>query len=136
MKDLFDSELYWLTLTLIMTSLFWVPYILNRMKEQGVWNALYDPHGETKAAAPWATRMMQAHTNAVENLVIFAPLVLILHTQGISTDRTVAACAIYFFARAVHYIVFTLGIPLLRVIAFLTGFICQVYIAFILLSMM
>lgn len=129
METELTNELFWLAATLIMTSLFWVPYILNRMKEQGIWNALYEPHGETKAIAPWAERMMRAHENAVENLVIFAPLVLMLYALGISSEATALACAIYFFARAVHYLAFSLGIPLLRVLTFLIGFSCQLFIA-------
>ena len=129
MKVELTNELFWLAATLLMTTLFWVPYIINRMKEQGIWNALYDPHGDTKALAPWAKRMMCAHQNAVENLVLFAPLVLMLYALGISTESTALACAIYFFARAVHYIVFTFGIPLLRVITFLIGFSCQLFLA-------
>ena len=123
------NELFWLAATIIMTSLFWMPYILNRMQEQGIGNAVYDPNGETDAIAPWAKRMMKAHQNAVENMVLFAPLVLILHAQGMSTETTTTACAVYFFSRAVHYVVFTFGIPVLRVIAFLTGFVCQIIIA-------
>lgn len=129
MKIELTNELFWLNATLLMTTLFWVPYILNRMKEQGIWNAMYEPHGETKAIAPWAERMMRAHQNAAENLVLFAPLVLILNAQGISSESTALACAIYFFARAVHYIAFTLGIPFFRVITFVTGFSCQLFLA-------
>ena len=99
------------------------------MQEQGIGNAVYDPNGETDAIAPWAKRMMKAHQNAVENMVLFAPLVLILHAQGMSTETTTTACAVYFFSRAVHYVVFTFGIPVLRVVAFLTGFVCQIIIA-------
>ena len=129
-----STELFWLTLTILMTSLFWVPYILNRMRENGIWNALHDPGGETQARSAWATRMMRAHTNAVENLVIFAPLVLALQMQGTATTLTANACAIFFFARAIHYITFTFGVPLLRVLAFLVGFACQIVLAFALLG--
>ena len=130
------NELFWLAATLLMTTLLWVPYILNRMKEQGIWNALYEPHGETKALSPWADRMMRAHQNAVENLVLFAPLVLLLYALEISTETTVLACEVYFFARAAHYITFTLGIPLLRVITFLIGFSCQLYLALKVINLM
>ncbi|MBC8209441.1 MAG: MAPEG family protein [Gammaproteobacteria bacterium] len=41
--------------------------------------------------------------NAIENLVLFAPLVLMLYAPGISTQSTALACAIYFFAHAAHY---------------------------------
>ncbi|MHB8472237.1 MAG: MAPEG family protein [Gammaproteobacteria bacterium] len=123
------KELYWLAATVLMTAVLWVPYIVQRIIERGLWNALYDPQGETETRAPWANRMMRAHANAIENLTIFAPLVLLLHAQGVSTSFTTKACAIFFFARAVHYVVFSLGIPLLRVPAFLVGFACQMVIA-------
>lgn len=129
MKVELTDELFWLAATLLMTTFLWVPYILNRMKEQGIWNAMYDPHGETEASAPWAERMMRAHQNAIENLVVFAPLVLMLYALEISTEATALACSIYFFARAAHFIVFTLGLPILRVVTFLTGFSCQLFLA-------
>jgi len=47
MNILLSTELYWLVMTLLMTSLFWVPYIINRMLEQGILNALWDRFGET-----------------------------------------------------------------------------------------
>ena len=106
------------------------------MKEQGMWNALYEQHGETKALSPWAERMMRAHQNAVENLVLFASLVLLLYALEISTETTVLACEVYFFARAAHYIVFTLGILLLRVIIFLIGFSCQLYLVMKVINLM
>lgn len=51
-----------------------VPYIINRMLEQGIGRAIWDPQGITKTEVNWAERMMRAHKNAVENLVVFAPL--------------------------------------------------------------
>jgi hypothetical protein len=36
------TELYWLTLTVLTTALFWVPYILDRLAVRGVWPALSD----------------------------------------------------------------------------------------------
>lgn len=34
------TELYWLTITTLMTGLMWLPYILNRMIEQGAGTAI------------------------------------------------------------------------------------------------
>ena len=50
-------EIYWLILTITMTSLFWVPYIINRMIEQGILNALWDPYGLTDMQKNWVCRM-------------------------------------------------------------------------------
>ena len=42
-----SNEIYWLLLTTLMTSLFWIPYIINRMAEQGILNSLWDPFADT-----------------------------------------------------------------------------------------
>ncbi len=125
MIEKMTPELFWLVLTVLMTSLMWVPYILNRIVENGPRNALLDPQGRTETRVPWADRMMRAHRNAVENLVIFAPLVLVLHAIGISTYATATASAVYFLARAAHFVIYTLGIPVLRTLAFAVGFAAQ-----------
>jgi len=134
MHAILSSDLYWLTLTVLMTAFFWLPYILNRMLEQGVLNALWDPHGRTESKRQWAQRMMQAHDNAVENLVIFAPLVILIQITGLNSTTTATACMVYFFARLTHYLVFSLAIPLLRVVSFLTGFGAQIVLAMVLLG--
>ena len=71
-------ELMWLTLTVILTGLLWVPYILDRIMVRGLMGAMANPSRNDKPQSAWAQRLYFAHTNAVENLVIFAPLVLIL----------------------------------------------------------
>jgi uncharacterized MAPEG superfamily protein len=129
-----SPELYWLTLTTIMTGLMWVPYIMNRLIEKRPLKALWDPQGDTSTRVAWADRMMRAHQNAVENLAIFAPLVLALQMAGISSSITVTACVVYFFARLAHYVVFALGIPVVRVLAFAVGVAAQITLALALLG--
>jgi len=41
----------------------------------------------------------------------------------------VLACAVYFWSRVAHLIVYTLGIPVLRTLAFTVGFIAQAVLA-------
>jgi uncharacterized MAPEG superfamily protein len=123
---LLTPELFWLTLTVILTGLLWVPYILNRVVVRGLGGSMANPVPGAKAHAPWATRLMFAHDNAVENLVIFAPLVLILAQIDYSSKSTVWACAIYFWARVAHLVVYTMGLPVFRTLAFTIGFVAQV----------
>jgi uncharacterized MAPEG superfamily protein len=123
---LMTPELFWLTLTVILTGLLWVFYILNRISVRGLSGAMANPSRDDKPHAQWATRLMFAHDNAVENLVIFAPLVLILAQLDYSTKWTVYATAVYFWARVAHLIVYTLGIPVFRTLAFAVGFFAQV----------
>jgi uncharacterized MAPEG superfamily protein len=121
------TELYWLTLTVLMTALFWVPYILDRLAVRGPVPALTDTKPESGGPhSLWARRAIRAHQNAVENLVIFAPAVLIAHALNISTPATRAAVVVYFFARLVHFVVYTIGIPVLRTLAFAVGLAAQI----------
>ena len=54
---------------------------------------------------------------------------LILSELDHSTKATVYACAVYFWARVAHLIVYTLGLPVFRTLAFTVGFIAQVVLA-------
>src|SRR6202049_2631466 len=122
-------ELKWLTLTVILTGLLWVPYILNRCHVRGLAGAMANPSRNDKPHAAWATRLMFAHDNAIENLVIFAPLVLILNAIDYSTKWTAIACAVFFWARLSHVSVYTLGLPVFRTLAFTVGFLAQAVLA-------
>lgn len=109
--------------------MIWVPIILNRLREMGIWKALINPEPDVRPHADWAYRLAHAHRNAVENLVVFAPLAIAVHVMGAGTALTAAACAIFFFARVAHTVIYAFGIPLLRTIAFAAGFFCQVVLA-------
>jgi uncharacterized MAPEG superfamily protein len=119
------KELLWLTLTIILTGLMWAPYIIDRVMVRGLTGAMANPSRSDKPQSAWAQRLYFAHSNAVENLVIFAPLVLILDAQGHSTEGTVMACAVYFWARLAHAVIYTMGVPVLRTLAFTVGFLAQ-----------
>jgi uncharacterized MAPEG superfamily protein len=124
-----SRELFWLTATVILTGLMWIPYTLDRVKVRGLMGAMANPTPGDKPQAPWAMRLYFAHTNAVENLVVFAALVLVLDATNVSTVVTATACAVYFWARLAHAIVYTLGVTVLRTLAFSVGFAAQVVLA-------
>ena len=121
-------ELLYLTWVTVLTGLLWVPYILDRLAVRGLTDAVGYPE-QPKPQSAWAQRLMRAHANAVENLVIFASLVLILDARGHSTESTALACAVYFWARLAHAVVYTMGVPVLRTLAFAVGFVAQVTLA-------
>ncbi|MCG8382036.1 MAG: MAPEG family protein [Gammaproteobacteria bacterium] len=124
-----SNELYWLTLTALFTGLCWFPYIANRLLEIGIGGAALDPNPNLKPKAPWAQRMKAAHANGVENLVVFAPLVLIVHITDTGSAFTAIAVMVYFFARIVHYLVYTFGVPGIRTLAFSVSVVCQLILA-------
>jgi uncharacterized MAPEG superfamily protein len=93
-----SNELFWLVLTVAMTGLMWLPYILDRIMVRGLIGAMANPSPSDKAQSPWARRLMAAHTNAVENLIVFAPLVLTTRALGIATAVTVRLRALFLVA--------------------------------------
>jgi len=119
------SELMSLTWVVALSAVMWVPYILNTIMVQGLVDAVGYPDNP-KPLAPWAARMKKAHYNAVENLVVFAALVLMLNAAGVSNETTVLACNIFFWARLVHLVVYTFGIPWLRTLSFAASWLCIV----------
>ena len=119
------SELMSLTWVTALTGVIWIPYILNTIMVRGVTDAVGYPESP-KPLAPWAQKMKAAHYNAVENLVVFATLVLIASAVGVSNETTVLACQIYFWARLIHVLAYTFAVPWVRTLAFAMGFACQV----------
>ena len=127
------SDLKYLALVSVLTALAWVPYILNTIAVRGLMDAVGYPENP-KPLAPWARRMKAAHYNAVENLAVFAALVLTAHAAGISSPAIACSAIVYFWARVVHLGAYTFGVPWLRTGAFAVGFGCQLCIAWHVLS--
>lgn len=117
--------LVWVT---ILTAVIWIPYILDRIFVWGLLDTVGYPENP-KPQSAWAARMKKAHANAVENLVIFAALVLVAQDLGVSNYATVSACAVYFWARLVHLAAVTARVSWVRTLAFLVGFGAQMTLA-------
>jgi uncharacterized MAPEG superfamily protein len=122
------AELMYLVWVTTLTALMWIPYILDRLMVWGVMDTVGYPDNP-KPQSPWARRMKAAHFNAIENLVIFAALVLAAQAAGISNSATVTACMVYFWARVVHFLAYTFRLPWIRTIAFTVGFLAQMTLA-------
>jgi uncharacterized MAPEG superfamily protein len=127
------TELMYLIWVTVLTGLLWVPYILDRIAVWGLTDTVGYP-ANPKPQSAWAARLMKAHSNAVENLVVFAALVLAAHAAGISNSATVMACMVYFWARVVHVAAYTFALPWVRTLAFAVGFFAQATLAWQLLT--
>ncbi len=122
------TELFYLVLTSVFTALLWVPYILDRIAVRGLVGAVgYPEHPEPQSA--WAQRLMKAHANAIENLVVFGLLVLVADALNVTGPAVAAAAMVYFWARVIHAASYTLAIPWIRTLSFAAGFACQLVIA-------
>jgi len=122
-----------LVLASTFTGLLWMPYMLNRIVVRGITSTVGYPVNPPPLA-PWAERLRAAHANAVENLVVFAALVLAAHVLNVSTPITALAGSLYLWSRVAHAVTYTLGVPWLRTLAFTGGFAAQMMVALELLG--
>ncbi len=129
----YTPELYALTVITTATALMWVPYVIARLTARGL-SAIANRDPGFPAEPAWAERASRAHANAIENLAVFAPLVLIGAAIGVTTPATVLAAKVFVAARLAHYGIFVTGIPVARTIAFFVGFCATLVIAVALLG--
>jgi uncharacterized MAPEG superfamily protein len=128
------SELTHLTYVTAFTAVLWAPYVTNRvLVGKGVLHEVGYPDEPTRLS-PWAERLKRAHANAVENLVVFAALVLVAHAAGVGTPGTVLAAQVFLAARVAHATAFVFAIPWLRTLAFSVGWGCQIAFVWALLA--
>jgi uncharacterized MAPEG superfamily protein len=71
--------------------------------------------------------------NSKENMLIFAPLVLVAAAANISNQWTILGAQLYFYARIAHAIIYLAGWPIIRPLAWLAG---VVACAFLLLAVL
>jgi uncharacterized MAPEG superfamily protein len=102
---------------------------------RGTMGAMANPSPTDAPQSAWAQRMNAAHANTVENLVVFAPLVLTAQALNIHTGSTAFACALFFWCRLIYVVVYTAGIPVLRTLAFTGGFVAQVILVLAIFGM-
>ena len=127
------TELLYLILVTVFTGLLWLPYILDRIAVRGLIDAVGYPENP-KPQSAWAQRLMKAHANAVENLAVFAALVLAANALGVSNAAIATASMVYFWARVVHALSYTFAVPWVRTLSFAAGFFAQAVIAWQLLG--
>ncbi len=61
-----------------------------------------------------AGRAQRAHRNMLENLVLFAALVLVAQAAGRTNDMTATGAQLFFWARLVYAAIYLAGLPWLR----------------------
>jgi uncharacterized MAPEG superfamily protein len=123
-----SMALTYLAWTALITVLMWIPYTLQLIQGQGL-NMAVGNRDNVKPMAAWAERCKRAHLNAVENLVVFAPLVLVAHAINMDNHTVGVAALVYFWMRVLHYIVYGIGLAWVRTIVWTIGWICLLVIA-------
>lgn len=70
---------------------------------------------------PWIERADRAQRNLIENLIHFAPIVLVAHVAGKHNAITAAGALAFLGARVAHGLLYIGGVTRLRSMAYLAG---------------
>ena len=65
----------------------------------------------------WAGRAQRAHRNMLENLILFAILVLVAQAAGVRNGMTLLGAQLFFWGRVAHAVLYVAGIPWARTAA-------------------
>jgi uncharacterized MAPEG superfamily protein len=65
----------------------------------------------------WAGRARRAHANMLENLVVFAIVVLVAKVTGKADAMTALGAALFFWGRLAYAVIYVAGVPWLRTAA-------------------
>lgn len=127
--------LYYTILSALWVGLAWAPYIIDRVLVRGMMGALanFDPTARPQSA--WAQRAMRAHTVLVERMAMFAPLAIIGHITMPDDGYLGMMAAVHFWAMIAHYVIYCIGIPVLRTLAFVVAVAATLAMALRLLGM-
>lgn len=109
---------YYTVLSALWLAVAWLPYILDRILVRGLVGALanHDPNALPQSA--WAQRAQRAHTVAVETFVAFAPLAILAAIRLPEDGLPGILAMTWFYAMIAHYLIYCLGIIVLRTLAF------------------
>jgi uncharacterized MAPEG superfamily protein len=73
------------------------------------------------ACTGWAGRATRAHRNMLENLVLFAALVLVAAIAGKTNSTTLLGAQIFVWARVAYAVIYIAGLPWLRTAAWVVS---------------
>jgi uncharacterized MAPEG superfamily protein len=82
----------------------------------------------------FAGRAKRAHLNMLENMVLFSALVLIAVVAQKTNATTAMGALIFFWARLVYAVIYLIGVPWLRTLAWFVSVIGMVMVAWPLCS--
>ena len=78
--------------------------------------------------AGFAGRARRAHLNMIENMLLFTALVLVAAVAGKANAMTAMGALIFFWARLAYAVIYLIGIPWLRTLAWFVSVIGMVII--------
>ena len=124
------TELFWLTLSALLTGSLWIPFIIGVTGENEDFTDFTRPP-DLSRMRPWVHRTYRAHQNAIETFIPFASVVLIAHVAEVSNGLTVASTIAFFLIRVAHALGMISGTAKfpIRPIIFTASYLCTLLVA-------
>jgi uncharacterized MAPEG superfamily protein len=107
------AELFWLLWAVALTFVQMLLAVGGATLQVGL-PALAGNREGLPAFSGWAGRAQRAHRNMLENLVLFAALVLVAVVAGKTSSTTLLGAQLFFWARLAYAVVYIAGVPWLR----------------------
>jgi uncharacterized MAPEG superfamily protein len=113
----------------------WVMIMVAGSLRNRLWTPsgiLYGVSNRDQAAVDPSTmagRADRAAKNMLENLLLFATLLLAARVAGVAADKLVFPAQLFFYARLAYFPIYVVGIPYIRTVVWLIGVIGMFLIA-------
>jgi uncharacterized MAPEG superfamily protein len=120
------TEITYLALTAILTAALWIPYVICQVTTNGLLSPQDYKDPKARPVPLWGERANRAHINAVEGFAPFAALVILAMAMRATNEMTALWTMLYFWIRVAHAVVYIAGIPVIRTLVFVAGFVCIV----------
>jgi uncharacterized MAPEG superfamily protein len=127
------TDLMYLAYTAALTATLWIPFVVCQVLTNGFLTPPNYVDPTTRPMPLWGHRAHRVYLNAVEVFAPFAVLVVIAHLIG-KGDAVVFWVMSFFWLRVIHAVVYWLGIPYIRTLAFTLGYVCTLAIFWIVVS--
>ena len=112
-----------LTMLVYSTALLLVLVLIQAaagVRAQGV-QPMANSRDDLPEPKPFQARTKRVVDNHREGLTIFAPLILAAALAHVSNHATVLGAELFFYSRLVHAVLYLLGVPMIRPLAWAVG---------------
>lgn len=124
-----SPEMTILALVTLLYAFSWIPALAAKSGSYGVtWLVTNRSTTGLPPLSELGQRAVRAHDNLKENYPPFAIAILLLAFSGGFTQYTALAALVFLIARLLHMPAYILGVPWLRILSWLVGFVATVYL--------
>ena len=118
-----SAELTVLALAALLQGLQFVLYAVPANREIGPGYTMSARDREpSRKLSDRTARLGRAVDNSVVAMALFAPAVLLIEMLGRNNSATLLAAQVFLLARIIYVIVYALGVPTIRTLAWLAGY--------------